>query len=54
MKMGVLYSTFDDKFNKSIKCRTKGPYYNKWVYKGIKIKTNEEPPEPMEISNDHI
>ena len=41
MKMGVLYSTFDDKFDKSIKCQNKGEYKNKWVYKGLKIKTDE-------------
>lgn len=41
MKMGALYSTFDDKFDKSIKCQNKGEYKNKWVYKGLKIKTDE-------------
>jgi putative DNA primase/helicase len=41
MKMGVLYSTFDDKFDKSIKCRSKGLFYNKWVYKGLKMKSDE-------------
>ena len=41
MKMGVLYSTFDDKFDKSVKCRTKGLFYNKWVYKGLKLKSEE-------------
>jgi P4 family phage/plasmid primase-like protien len=41
MKMGVLYSTFDDKFDKSIKCRSKGSFYNKWVYKGLKMKSDE-------------
>lgn len=54
MKMGILYSTFDDKFGKSIKCQKSGEYKNRWVFKGIKLKTNEEPMECMEISNDHI
>lgn len=38
MKMGILYNTFDDKFDKSFKCQVKGPFKNKWVYKCIKVK----------------
>lgn len=41
MKMAALYSTFDDKYDKSFKCRIKGDCYNKWVYKGLKLKTDE-------------
>jgi putative DNA primase/helicase len=40
MKMGALYSAFDDKFGKSIKSGAKDTK-NKWVYKGIKIKFDE-------------
>ena len=40
--MGVLYSTFDDKFDKSFKCQSKGIYKNKWVYKGLKLKIDEQ------------
>jgi len=45
MKMGILYNTFDDKFDKSFKCQTKGPYKNKWVYSGLKLKPEEEEDE---------
>jgi len=41
MKMGALYSAFDDKFDKSIKCQSKGIYKNKWVYRGLKLKIDE-------------
>ena len=41
MKMGILYSAFDEKFDKSIKCQTKGIYKNKWVYRGLKLKVDE-------------
>jgi hypothetical protein len=41
MKMAALYSTFDDKYDKSFKCRIKGDCSNKRVYKGLKLKTDE-------------
>ena len=40
MKMGVLYSAFDDKFGKSIKSGAKDTK-NKWVYRGLKTKIEE-------------
>jgi phage/plasmid-associated DNA primase len=40
MKMGVLYSAFDDKFGKSIKSGAKDTK-NKWVYRGLKYKHDE-------------
>jgi putative DNA primase/helicase len=42
MKMGVLYSTLDDKFGKNIKCQIKGEFKNKWVYKNIKMIFEED------------
>jgi putative DNA primase/helicase len=41
MKMGVLYSAFDDKYGKSVKSGAKETK-NKWVYKGLKPKVYEE------------
>jgi phage/plasmid-associated DNA primase len=40
MKMGVLYSAFDDRFGKSVKSGAKDTK-NKWVYKGLKYKNDE-------------
>lgn len=40
MKMGVLYSAFDDKFGKSIKSGAKDTK-NKWVYRGLKYKYDD-------------
>jgi len=40
MKMGALYSAFDDKFGKSIKSGAKDTK-NKWVYKGLKLRFDE-------------
>jgi P4 family phage/plasmid primase-like protien len=40
MKMGILYSTFDDKFGKSFKSGAKETK-NKWVYRGLKLKIDE-------------
>jgi putative DNA primase/helicase len=40
MKMGVLYSAFDDKFGKSFKSGAKETK-NKWVYRGLKLKIDE-------------
>lgn len=42
MKMGVLYNTLDERFNKSFKCQVKGPFKNKWVYGGLKLKADNE------------
>jgi P4 family phage/plasmid primase-like protien len=41
MKMGILYGALDDKFGKSVKCQTVGPYKSKWVYRGLKVKVEE-------------
>ena len=41
LKMGALYSAFDDKFGKSYKYQNKGELKNKWVYKGITFKVEE-------------
>jgi len=40
MKMGILYGALDDKFGKSFKSG-KAEYKNRWVYKGLKIKSDE-------------
>jgi putative DNA primase/helicase len=40
LKVSVLFTKFDEVYNKSFKC-TKSEYKNKWVYKGLKIKTDE-------------
>jgi len=39
---GTLYSNMDEKFNKSVKYQHKGPFKNKWVYKGLKLKIDED------------
>jgi P4 family phage/plasmid primase-like protien len=41
MKVGILYSTFDDKFGKSFKSGAKETK-NKWCYRGLKLKIEEE------------
>jgi putative DNA primase/helicase len=41
MKVGILYSTFDDKFGKSFKSGAKETK-NKWCYRGLKLKVEEE------------
>ena len=41
MKVGILYSTFDDKFGKSFKSGAKETK-NKWCYRGLKLKEEEE------------
>lgn len=40
MKVGILYSTFDDKFGKSFKSGAKETK-NKWCYRGLKLKIDE-------------
>lgn len=40
MKVGVLYSAFDDKYGKSVKSGAKDTK-NKWVYKGLKCKIED-------------
>jgi putative DNA primase/helicase len=40
LKSSVLFTQFDLIYSKSFKC-TKGIYKNKWVYKGLKLKTDE-------------
>jgi putative DNA primase/helicase len=47
MKMGVLYSAFDDKFGKSVKSGAKDTK-NKWVYKGLKVKV-EQPENDLDL-----
>jgi hypothetical protein len=49
MKMGILYNTFDDKFDKSYKCQVKGPNKNKWVYKCIKKKEEYDEDEKNDL-----
>jgi phage/plasmid-associated DNA primase len=41
LKVSVLYTKFDEVYNKSFKCTTK-EFKNKWVYKGLKLKVYEE------------
>jgi hypothetical protein len=41
LKMSALYSAFDDKYGKSIKCQSKGEFKNKWIYKGLIHKIEE-------------
>jgi hypothetical protein len=41
MKMSILYTNFDDLYGKSCRCTTK-EYKGKWVYKGLKVKEEEE------------
>jgi len=41
LKVSVLYTKFDEVYNKSFKCTTK-EYKNKWVYKGLKLKDYSE------------
>ena len=48
MKMGALYSTFDDKYGKSVKSGAKETK-NKWVYRGLKIKEYDS--TTTEVSN---
>jgi len=40
LKVSVLFTKFDEVFNKSFKCTTK-EYKGKWVYKGLKMKSDE-------------
>jgi P4 family phage/plasmid primase-like protien len=40
LKVSVLFTKFDEVYNKSFKCTTK-EYKGKWVYKGLKIKIEE-------------
>jgi putative DNA primase/helicase len=42
MKMGILYGALDDKFGKSMKCQTNGIFKSKWVYKGLRMKVDEQ------------
>jgi len=40
LKVSVLFTKFDEVFNKSFKCTTK-EFKGKWVYKGLKMKSDE-------------
>ena len=40
LKVSVLFTKFDEVFNKSFKCTTK-EYKGKWIYKGLKLKSDE-------------
>jgi len=40
LKVSVLFTKFDEVYNKSFKCTTK-EFKGKWVYKGLKLKTDE-------------